>query len=227
VAEVLKAKRARKSKTKTNEKYLKMSRKQIENFLEQEKRTNLDGSITRFVIEPDASDEEKGQAKREKHIAKMERNKRRNAQKQKVKRKAKAKRKEIDEQEMMHIDDMLTEPSREARRGGKKERRKARHRATAVMGKAKKKADKQQTADKKAAEREWESGGKNAMTNWLHRFDGSSSSSNTSSSSSGSKSTSNDFDDPRLWATTKWVKELISKRGNRKENPDRDKSDKN
>jgi len=227
LAEVLKAKRARKSKTKTNEKYLKMSRKQLENFLEQEKRTNLVGSITRFVIEPDASDEEKGQAKREKHIAKMERNKRRNAQKQKVRRKAKAKRKANDEQEMVHIDDMLNDDSKEARRGGKKERRKARHRATAVMGKAKKKADKQQTADKKAAEREWESGGKNAMTNWLHGFDGSSSSSNTSSSSSGSKSTSNDFDDPRLWATTKWVKELISKRGNRKENPDRDKSDKN
>ena len=59
-AEALKAKRARKAKTRTNEKYLKMSRKQLENLLEQEKRIILGGSITRFVIEPDASDEEKG-----------------------------------------------------------------------------------------------------------------------------------------------------------------------
>ena len=152
MAEVLKAKRARKSKTKTNEKYLKMSRKQLENFLEQEKRTNLGGSITRFVIEPDASDEEKGQAKREKHIAKMDRDKSRRAKKQKVQRKAKAKRKENDEQEVMHIDDMLNDGSKEARRGGKKERRKARHRATAVIGKAKKKAEETGKAIKTAAE---------------------------------------------------------------------------
>jgi membrane protein involved in colicin uptake len=204
-----------------------MSRKQLENFLEQEKRTNLGGSITRFVIEPDASDEEKGQAKREKHIAKMQARARRQAKKQTVQRKAKAKRKAIDEQEMMHIDDMLNDDSKEARREGRKERRKARHRATSALGKAKKKADKQKTADKKAADRDWEMGGKNAMTSWLHGNNGSSSSSNTSSSNSGSKSTSSDFDDPRLWEVTKWVKKLISKRGNRKENPDRDKSDNN
>jgi hypothetical protein len=41
MAEVLKAKSARKSKTRTNEKYFKMPRKQLESFLEQEKRIIL------------------------------------------------------------------------------------------------------------------------------------------------------------------------------------------
>jgi hypothetical protein len=38
VAAAVKAKRARKAKTRTNEKYLKLSRKQLANFLEQERR---------------------------------------------------------------------------------------------------------------------------------------------------------------------------------------------
>ena len=84
MAEALKAKRARKSETRTNERYLKMSRKQLENFLEQEKRIILGGSITRFVIEPDASDEEKGKAKREQIIAKMARDKNRRERKRKA-----------------------------------------------------------------------------------------------------------------------------------------------
>ena len=62
------AKRARKAKTRVNEKYLKMSRKQLENFLEQEKRLILGSSITRYVIEADASDEERGKLKREQFI---------------------------------------------------------------------------------------------------------------------------------------------------------------
>ena len=59
------AKRARKAKTRVNEKYLKMSRKQLENFLEQERRITLGSSITQFVIDADASDEERGKLKRE------------------------------------------------------------------------------------------------------------------------------------------------------------------
>jgi hypothetical protein len=51
VAEALKAKRPRKAKTRVNEKCLKMSRKQLENFLKQEKRFTLGSSITKFVIE--------------------------------------------------------------------------------------------------------------------------------------------------------------------------------
>jgi hypothetical protein len=92
-----------------------MSRKQLENFLEQEKRITLGGSITRFVIEPDASDEEKGQAKREKLIAKMARDKIRRERKRKAQRKAKNKRKAEDEQEMMHIDEMLNAEPTKAR----------------------------------------------------------------------------------------------------------------
>ena len=42
VAEAVKARRMRKAKTRTNQKYLKMSRKQLENFLEQERRHNLE-----------------------------------------------------------------------------------------------------------------------------------------------------------------------------------------
>ena len=42
VTEAVRARRMRKAKTRTNQKYLKMSRKQLENFLEQERRHNLE-----------------------------------------------------------------------------------------------------------------------------------------------------------------------------------------
>jgi hypothetical protein len=67
------AQRARKAKTRTNQKYLKMSRKQLENFLEQERRITLGSSITRFVIDADASDEERASFKREAAIEKINR----------------------------------------------------------------------------------------------------------------------------------------------------------
>ena len=42
VAKAVQAKRSREGKTRTNQKYLKMFRKQLENFLEQKKRINLE-----------------------------------------------------------------------------------------------------------------------------------------------------------------------------------------
>ena len=57
VAEAVKAKRTRKAKTRTNQEYLKMSRKQLENFLEQEGRCQLGASITRFAVSAEESDE--------------------------------------------------------------------------------------------------------------------------------------------------------------------------
>jgi hypothetical protein len=51
-----------------DEKHLKLSRKQLENFLEQEKRITLGSSITKFVIDAEASDEERGTLKREQYI---------------------------------------------------------------------------------------------------------------------------------------------------------------
>ena len=45
VAQAVKAKRMRKANTRTNQKFLKMSRKQLENFLEQERRRKLGASI--------------------------------------------------------------------------------------------------------------------------------------------------------------------------------------
>ena len=54
----------------------KMSRKQLDNFLEQEKRLILGASITRYVIDADTSDEyyyeERGKLKREQYIERME-----------------------------------------------------------------------------------------------------------------------------------------------------------
>ena len=102
LAEALKAKRARKSKTRSNERYLKMSRKQIENFLEQERRIVLGGSITRFVVDPGASDEEKVKVKQEKLIAKMDRDKKRQEKKRKTQQKVKAKRKAAADQKLVH-----------------------------------------------------------------------------------------------------------------------------
>jgi hypothetical protein len=55
-----------------------MSRKQLENILGARKEDHSWRiHYTRFVIEPDASDEEKGKAKREQLIAKMARGKNR------------------------------------------------------------------------------------------------------------------------------------------------------
>jgi hypothetical protein len=50
VAEAVRARIIRKVKTRTNQKYLKMFRKQLENFLEQERRLKLGASITRFAV---------------------------------------------------------------------------------------------------------------------------------------------------------------------------------
>jgi hypothetical protein len=69
VAEAVQAKRARKGKART--KYLQMSRKQLENFLEQEKRIKLGASITRFAIDAEASDEERAVLEREMAIEKL------------------------------------------------------------------------------------------------------------------------------------------------------------
>ena len=71
VAEAVQAKRARKGNTRTNQKHLKMSRKQLENFLEQGKRIKLGASITRFAIDAEASDEERAVLEREMAIEKL------------------------------------------------------------------------------------------------------------------------------------------------------------
>ena len=49
---------------------MKMSRKQLENFLEQERRSH-GASITQFAVDADASDEERAKLKREKIIEKL------------------------------------------------------------------------------------------------------------------------------------------------------------
>jgi hypothetical protein len=184
------AKRARKAKTRVNEKYLKMSRKQLENFLEQEKRLILGSSITRYVIEADASDEERGKLKREQFIERMERIRRKRAGNRKAQRRSNLKRKTEAEQELVHIDEILkidSGSSVKIRVGPMKMRRTERHPLTAKIGKAVKKAENSQCKAKRIEDRKWEKDGKNTMAKWL---------------SSG-----------------------ISKRDNRKENPDRDKED--
>jgi hypothetical protein len=65
VAQAVKAKRMRKANTRTNQKFLKMSRKQLENFLEQERRRKLGASITGFAVSAEESDKEKANRKRE------------------------------------------------------------------------------------------------------------------------------------------------------------------
>jgi hypothetical protein len=82
--------------------------------VEQEKRIILGGSITRFVIEPDASDEEKGKTKREQFIEKLARTNRKRDRKRKAQRKAKTKRKAEAEQTLIHIGDMLLAAGRGA-----------------------------------------------------------------------------------------------------------------
>ena len=124
------AKRARKAKTRVNEKYLKMSRKQLENFLEQEKRLILGSSITRYVIEADASDEERGKLKREQFMEIMERIRRKRAGNRKAQRRSNLKRKTEAEQELVHIDEMLkfdSGSSVKTRVGPMKMRRTERH----------------------------------------------------------------------------------------------------
>ena len=122
-AEAVQAKRARKAKTRTNQKYFKMSRKQLENFLEQERRLKLGASVIRFAIDAEASDEERAALKREAVIEKRNRVNRRREAKRKAQRKRKLKLKLEAEQEVTHIDEMLIFES-----GSKeKTRRKARH----------------------------------------------------------------------------------------------------
>ena len=69
----MKARRIREAKTRTNHNYLKMSRKQLENFLEQERRHKLGASMARFAVSPAESDEEKANRKREKVIENLAR----------------------------------------------------------------------------------------------------------------------------------------------------------
>jgi hypothetical protein len=89
VAEAVKARRLRKVKTRTNQKYLKMSRKQLDNFLEQEGRFKLGASITRFAVLDEESDEEKANCKREEVIENQARLNRKRAKKRKEQRKRK------------------------------------------------------------------------------------------------------------------------------------------
>ena len=60
-----------------------MSRKQLENFLEQEKRNKPEASITRFAIDAEASDEERAVLKRELAIENLNRNTRKRAKRRK------------------------------------------------------------------------------------------------------------------------------------------------
>jgi hypothetical protein len=110
VAAALKAKRARKAKTRTNEKYLKMSRKQLEN-LEQERRITLGASITQFVVDANASDEGRAKLKREKIIEKLNRSNTKRAAKRKHQRRRKLKRKLEAQQQVAHIDELLKSES--------------------------------------------------------------------------------------------------------------------
>ena len=85
----MKDRRLRNAKTKTNQKYLKMSRKQLDNFLEQEGRFKLGASITRFAVSGEESDEEKANCKREEVIENQARLNRKRAKKRKEQRKRK------------------------------------------------------------------------------------------------------------------------------------------
>jgi hypothetical protein len=168
-----------------------MSRKQLDNLLEQEKGIILGGSITRFVIESDASDEEKGEAKREQFIEKLARSKRKRG---KAQRKVNIKRKAEAEQTLIHIDEMLNLDSGisvKAGGGSTKARRKERHKMAAKIVKATTKADNHQIEARQIEDRKWEPGGKNSMAKWLRS--GSSSSSRNSSNSSRSNSSSSTF----------------------------------
>jgi hypothetical protein len=163
VAAAVKAKRARKAKTRTNEKYFKMSRKQLENFLEQERRITLGASITQFVVDVDTSDEERAKLKREKIIEKLNRSSTKRAAKRKQQRRRKLKRKLEAEQEVAHIDELLKSESGRRVKVGRKER----HQITGKVRKAMKKAADSQRNAKKIESRNWEKTGKITMARWL------------------------------------------------------------
>ena len=92
-------------------------------------------------------------------------------------------------------------------------RRKERHKRTKKVAKAKMKAANQKIKEcRQVKDRKWEMGRKRSMATWLKT---------AGSDSRGSASSHKS----RNWSSTQWINELISKRGNRKENPDRDKED--
>jgi hypothetical protein len=160
VAAAVKAKRARKAKTRTNEKYLKMSRKQLENFLEQERRIILGASITQFAVDADASDEERAMSVKTqegKANWKVESIQQETGCEAKDPTETKLKRKLIDE--------MLKFESGSQVKMGRKER----YQMTAKMGKAmQKEADSQRNA-KKIESRKWEKTGKTTMAKFQHQ----------------------------------------------------------
>ena len=84
-----------------------VQRKQLENFLEQERRLKLGASITRFAIDADASDEERAAVKREEAIEKIQRNNRRREAKRKAQKKRMRKLKLESEHEIAYIDELL------------------------------------------------------------------------------------------------------------------------
>ena len=96
----MKARRIRKAKTRTNHNYLKMSRKQLENFLEQERRHKLGASITRFAVSPEKSDEEEANRK----LGQTQQEKR--SKKRKKQRKCQKNSKKAAEEGPAHIDEM-------------------------------------------------------------------------------------------------------------------------
>jgi hypothetical protein len=165
VAEAVQARRARKAKTRTKQKYLKMSRKQLEDFLEQERRLKLGASITRFAIDADASDEERAAIKREAVIENIQRVNKRGDVKRKAQRKRKLKKLKIEaEHELAHIDEFLKCES-----GSKvKMRRKERHQMAAMIGKARKKEANSERSAKQIEARKWEKSGKSTMGRWIN-----------------------------------------------------------
>ena len=109
VAAAVKAKGARKAKTRTNEKYLKLSRSNLRTFWSKkgERRITLGASFTQFLVDADASDEERAKLKREKIIEKLHRSSWKRAAKRKQQRRQKLKRELEEEQEVAHIRPLL------------------------------------------------------------------------------------------------------------------------
>ena len=103
----MKARRIRKAKTRTNHNYLKMSRKQLENFLEQERRHKLGASITRFAVSPEESDEEEANRKRENVIENLARHNRKRSKKHKEQRKCQKNSEESSRGRNRTYDEML------------------------------------------------------------------------------------------------------------------------
>jgi hypothetical protein len=79
-----------------------MSRKQLENFLEQERRIKLGASITRFAISAEGSDEEKANIKREKVIEKQARINKKRAKKRKGQRRRQRNLKKVGRNKQSH-----------------------------------------------------------------------------------------------------------------------------